>query len=153
MPNNINAQWREAFENWRYSQNRIGNIICEEIIEADRESADYKKQFLAWRAGYEIGRDTFHTLQLCRKSVITELHSKGFLPAEECKSDEDVNTKCLQWLWRQPGCRRNPNEIMLAILDALTQEGIAAWCGDATSCVEQIVRTQYERAEKKNVLS
>jgi hypothetical protein len=35
----------------------------------------------------------------------------------------------------------------LAILDALTQEGISAWHGDASGCVTQIVQAQAKRAE------
>lgn len=37
--------------------------------------------------------------------------------------------------------------VELAILDALTQEGVAAWCGDASGCVTQIVHAQAKRAE------
>lgn len=85
-----------------------------------------------------------------RPNVIAELKRRGFTPAEELQIgwDKDPSVVNLQYEWRKPDCRRDPSEIMLAILDALTQEGIDAWPGDATSIVEQIVRAQYERAEK-----
>jgi hypothetical protein len=90
----------------------------------------------------------------CREEVVKELRARGFAPnneadefklASERTGDGRIN---LQWAWRQEDCRRDPSEILLAVLDGLTQEGNAAWNGDATSIVEQIVRIQYNRAEK-----
>ena len=87
-------------------------------------------------------------LQRYRDSVKAELRRRGFVPAEEADWRIGREPNCLQWEWRKEGCRRDPAEIMLAILDGLTQEGVAAWPGDATSIVEQIVRVQYNRAER-----
>lgn len=74
----------------------------------------------------------------------------GFTPAEETGSYilPDGSNESLQWQWRKTNCRRDPSEILWAIIDGLTQEGVAAWPGDGTGIVEQIVRVQYERAEK-----
>ena len=82
-----------------------------------------------------------------REMVKADLRRMGFTPSEDV-TEEGQQHLVLQWEWRKAGCRRDPAEIMMAVLDALTQEGIAAWPGDATSCVEQIVRVQYDRAEK-----
>jgi hypothetical protein len=87
--------------------------------------------------------DWSNRLSHYRERVKEQLRQKGFVPAE----DGFIDGKNLQWEWRKQGCRRDPSEIMLAILDALTQEGVPVWPGDATSCVEQIVRVQYDRAE------
>jgi hypothetical protein len=57
----------------------------------------------------------------------------------------------LQWLWRNSDCfkrKYDMNEVVAAICDALTREGQTAWPGDGTSCVEQMIRLQWERAEK-----
>lgn len=57
----------------------------------------------------------------------------------------------LQWLWRIPECfgrKYNSGEVVAAICDALTREGQTAWPGDGTSCVEQMIRLQWDRAEK-----
>lgn len=57
----------------------------------------------------------------------------------------------LQWLWRTKECfnrKYNSDEVVAAICDALTREGQSAWPGDGTSCVEQMIRLQWERAEK-----
>jgi hypothetical protein len=81
----------------------------------------------------------------------TELRRQGFTPTEDIIDSRNWETdpaiKVLQWEWRKPNCDRDPSEILWAVIDALTQEGIAVWPGDATSCVEQIVRVQYDRAE------
>jgi hypothetical protein len=46
-------------------------------------------------------------------------------------------------------CSKNGYDlILLAILDALTQEGNAAWAGDATSCVAQIVKAQLNSRKR-----
>jgi hypothetical protein len=96
--------------------------------------------------------DTFSEyLKIYRENAKKELRAAGFAPVEDLPSVwqgpiADINI--LQWLWRMPDCRRDPAEIQLAIIDGLTQEGIPAWHGDATSIVEQIVRVQYDRAEK-----
>lgn len=55
----------------------------------------------------------------------------------------------LQWLWRSPECftrKYDQQEVITAICDALTREGCTAWSGDGTSCVEQMVRLQWDRA-------
>jgi hypothetical protein len=57
----------------------------------------------------------------------------------------------LQWLWRNPDCfnrKYDYGEVVDAICDALTREGQTAWPGDGTSCVEQMIRLQWERAER-----
>lgn len=38
--------------------------------------------------------------------------------------------------------------ILLAIIDVLTQEGIVAWPGDATSCVSQLVHAQLNSRKR-----
>ena len=53
----------------------------------------------------------------------------------------------LQLKWRSnPPQVYDSSECLDAILEALNMEGVAAWSGDATSCVEQMVRAQAERA-------
>lgn len=57
----------------------------------------------------------------------------------------------LQWLWRNSGCfarQYDSGEVNAAICDALTREGQTAWNGDGTSCVEQMIQLQWDRAEK-----
>lgn len=55
----------------------------------------------------------------------------------------------LQWKWRtEPPETYDAQEVIDAILDALNREGIEAWDGDGVSCVEQIVRAQYDRWAK-----
>lgn len=57
----------------------------------------------------------------------------------------------LQWLWRGRDCftrKYDSGEVIAAICDALTREGQTAWPGDGTSCVEQMIRLQWDRAEK-----
>lgn len=54
-------------------------------------------------------------------------------------------------LWRSPDCFERPydmQEVGMAICDALTREGCVAWWGDGTSCVEQMIRLQWKRAER-----
>jgi hypothetical protein len=56
----------------------------------------------------------------------------------------------LQWLWRNSGCftrKYDIGEVVAAICDALTREGCTAWPGDGTSCVEQMIRLQWDRAQ------
>lgn len=44
--------------------------------------------------------------------------------------------------------KKSTDLILLAILDVLTQEGIVAWPGDATSCVSQIVHAQLNSRKR-----
>lgn len=80
----------------------------------------------------------------CREEAKRQVRRLGFLPSEETTNPNQV----LQYVWRTQTCRRDPSEILWAIIDALTQEGVTAWPGDATSCVEQMMRVQYDRAEE-----
>lgn len=91
----------------------------------------------------------WHQLKHWREESNTKTRSLGFTPAEDAGMalKADKSNISLQWAWREAGCRRDPAEILPAVIDALTQEGIPAWPGDATSIVEQIVRVQYDRAE------
>ncbi len=54
----------------------------------------------------------------------------------------------LQWKWRgappPPDHEDQPGEILAAIVDALTQEGVPAWPGDGTGIVEQMIHMQME---------
>jgi uncharacterized coiled-coil protein SlyX len=93
----------------------------------------------------------YHEARLpeARRASNEQVRRLGFLPAEEIVwVNKECNGRALQDVWRDAGCRRDPAEILPAIIDALTQEGISAWSGDATSIVEQIVRVQYDRAER-----
>jgi hypothetical protein len=74
-----------------------------------------------------------------RESAEAETRRRGFEPGE------------LQYLWRTPECfarTYDMGEVGAAICDALTREGCTAWWGDGTSCVEQMIRLQWDRAEK-----
>lgn len=100
----------------------------------------------------EVKMEWNERLRLNRDAAVAEIKRLGFTPAEEWNEyfREHGNTHDLQTLqgaWRELGCRRDPKEILWAVIDALTQEGIPAGPGDATSIVEQIVRVQYDRAE------
>lgn len=98
-----------------------------------------------------MGNTFSESLKIYRENAKKELRKAGFAPVEDLPSvwqGPDSKIKVLQLEWRKPDCRRDPAEIRLAIIDGLTQEGIPAWHGDATSIVEQIVRVQYDRAEK-----
>ncbi len=86
-------------------------------------------------------------LEVHRNVAKAQIRKMGFIPSEEIIQPWDGKHGSLQWEWRKAGCRRDPSEIIWAVIDGLTQEGIAAWPGDATSIVEQIVRVQYDRAE------
>jgi hypothetical protein len=93
----------------------------------------------------------YHEARLpeARRASNEQVRRLGFLPAEEIVwVNKERNGRALQDAWRDAGCHRDPAEILHAIIDALTQEGITAWSGDATSIVEQIVRVQYDRAER-----
>lgn len=72
-----------------------------------------------------------------REAVLAELQRRGFKDGE------------LQSLWRSSACFTRPydqTEVGYAICDALTREGCTAWWGDGTSCVEQMIRLQWDRA-------
>jgi hypothetical protein len=85
------------------------------------------------------GPDSAANQQYWRERAKTDSERFGFKEGE------------LQMLWRGPGCfarKYDTGEVVAAICDALTREGQTAWPGDGTSCVEQMVRLQWERAEK-----
>lgn len=88
--------------------------------------------------------DFYDQLKFHRERSLERTARRGFVDASKATRDG----QCLQAEWRKTDCRRDPDEIMDAIIDGLTQEGIPAWPGDATSIVEQMVRVQYNRAEK-----
>lgn len=57
----------------------------------------------------------------------------------------------LQMMWRTSECftrKYDQGEVIAAICDALTREGCTAWSGDGTSCVEQMIRLQWDRARR-----
>jgi len=114
------------------------NKLSAKVTEQDEEIARLKRNL------------AYHETRLpeSRKASNEVVRRLGFLPAEEIVwANKEHNGRALQDVWRDAGCRRDPAEILPAIIDALTQEGITAWPGDATSIVEQIVRVQYGRAE------
>lgn len=47
--------------------------------------------------------------------------------------------------------KKNTDLLVLAVIDALTQEGVIAWNGDATSCVSQMIHAQLD--SRKRLLS
>lgn len=83
-------------------------------------------------------RAGIYGLDDCRKSAKAALVALGF-PTEG------------YWdRWRAAPDKLPPFDawhVECAILDALTQEGVAAWHGDASGCVTQIVQAQVKRAE------
>jgi hypothetical protein len=82
---------------------------------------------------------TWSDQQFYRNKAKEETARRGFKEGE------------LQWLWRTVECfkrKYDSGEVIAAICDALTREGQTAWSGDGTSCVEQMIRLQWERAER-----
>ena len=68
--------------------------------------------------------------------------------AQKRVADRGMKEGELQWKWRQyPPPKFNWSECMDAILDALNREGIIAWTGDGTGCVQQIVYNFAKKAE------
>jgi hypothetical protein len=100
--------------------------LLAELAQARAEVAEAKQ-----RAG-------IYGLDDCRKSAKAALIALGF-PTEG------------YWdRWRAVPEKLPPFDawhVECAILDALTQEGVAAWHGDASGCVTQIVQAQAKRAE------
>jgi hypothetical protein len=81
------------------------------------------------------------SIETCANNIAPLLKDKGFEPGT------------YQFIWRDCG---SPNEdleynsydVMLAILDALIhQDGVAAWSGDGTSCVQQMIEFAYRRRD------
>jgi hypothetical protein len=125
-----------------------GHWFPQHILQ-DFAQAEQDRDMAERMAEYNMNQQT-----RCREDVVKELRARGFAPANEADEFKLASERTgdgrinLQWAWRQEDCRRDPDEILLAVLDGLTQEGNAAWNGDATGIIEQIVRTQYNRAEK-----
>jgi hypothetical protein len=134
-------------QNWQIEDGWAGDKLVPFLTHDGRDGIRLDEEAAAFLRPLLQDRNTNTYQQHYRKQVKLDLLRKGFVPSEDAQTETDLDNN-LQWLWRKAGCRRDPSEIMLAILDALTQEGVAAWPGDATSCVEQIVRVQYDRAEK-----
>ena len=83
-----------------------------------------------------------NSLENCAKNIEQQLEQRGFEPG------------LYQTTWREWGAfpeneiEYNSQDCMLAILDALIhQGGIAAWCGDGTSCVQQMIELAYKRRD------
>lgn len=100
-----------------------------------------------------------HEQHCGRNPLVAELHRHNTVSrqvscaADIALSDERVKQlgfapRQLQALWRDvKTCRRPKNEILAAVIETLVHEGVAAWPGDATECVAQMVKAQYGRAE------
>lgn len=67
-------------------------------------------------------------------------HQSSRLDVERDLAARGLPTKYWWGRWRQqPPPEFDYDLCELAIIDALTQEGVTAWHGDASSCVTQIV--------------
>lgn len=76
----------------------------------------------------------------CKENIEWRLKDKGFEPGH------------YQAEWRDFGkgqeIEYNEADCMLAVLDALIhQGGVAAWAGDGTGCVTQMIEYAYERRD------
>ena len=73
-------------------------------------------------------------LETCRKAIEAQLRAKGCEPGwyqAQWRGDVAVETF-------------DSNDCMLAVLDALCNAGsVAAWAGDGTSCVVQMIALAY----------
>lgn len=78
-------------------------------------------------------------LDTCRKAIEAALAAKGYKPG------------WYQWEWRNgtPVKEAEYNDCMLAVLDALINQGsVAAWAGDGTSCVVQMILQAYKERDE-----
>jgi hypothetical protein len=81
-------------------------------------------------------------IEECAKNIEYQLKEKGYEPGS------------FQVTWREYGqfpeseIEYNSSDCMLAILDALIHQGsVAAWAGDRTSCVQQMIELAYKRRD------
>lgn len=126
----------------------------EALLIAERLQRD-TTDFIAKQVG--LPTDALDHGELCQR--IIRLKAAAASPAdlrywqsrlEATRADAEQRCKArgyepgqLQWKYRtDPPAVYDMEEALDAILDALTREGVPAWTGDGTSCVEQMIRAQ-----------